>query len=84
MFATGLPINGITYGINDNSDYCIKNLRIEHGTYIFDLDTPETKLEGVRFSKPGRHNLLNGLVAFAMAIQAGPPLYRLAEALESF
>lgn len=80
----GLPIDGITYGIDDNSDYCIKNLRIEHGTYVFDLDTPETTLKGVRFSKPGRHNLLNGLVAFAMAIQAGPPLYRLAEALESF
>ena len=80
----GLPMKGITYGIEDDSDYCIRNLRIEHGTYIFDLGTPETTLEGVRFNKPGRHNLLNGLVAFAMAIQAGPPPYRLAEALESF
>lgn len=80
----GLPIKGITYGIEDNSDYCIRNLKIEHGTYIFDLGTPETTLKGVRFGKPGRHNLLNGLVAFAMAIQAGPPLYRLAEALGSF
>ncbi|NNK10132.1 MAG: UDP-N-acetylmuramate--L-alanine ligase [Flavobacteriaceae bacterium] len=80
----GLPIQGITYGIDDNSDYCIKNIKIEHGTYIFDLGTPETVLKGVKFNKPGRHNLLNGLVAFAMAIQAGPPLDRLAEALESF
>ncbi len=80
----GIPINGITYGIEDDSDYCIRNLRIEHGTYIFDLGTPETLIEGVRFNKPGRHNLLNGLVAFAMAIQAGPPPYRLAEALETF
>jgi UDP-N-acetylmuramate--alanine ligase len=80
----GLPIKGITYGIEDNSDYCIKNIRIEHGTYIFDLGTPERILEGVKFNKPGRHNLLNGLVAFAMAIQAGPPLDRLAEALETF
>ena len=80
----GLPIEGITYGIEDNSDYCIRNLRIEHGTYVFDLGMPETTLEGVRFNKPGKHNLLNGLVAFAMAIQAGPPPYRLAEALESF
>ncbi|MBT8290529.1 MAG: UDP-N-acetylmuramate--L-alanine ligase [Muriicola sp.] len=80
----GLPIQGITYGIEDDSDYCIKNIRIEHGTYIFDLGTPDTILKGVKFNKPGRHNLLNGLVAFAMAIQAGPPLDRLAEALESF
>lgn len=80
----GLPIQGITYGIEDDSDYCIKNIRIEHGTYIFDLGTPETILKGVKFNKPGRHNLLNGLVAFAMAIQAGPPLDRLAEAMETF
>jgi UDP-N-acetylmuramate--alanine ligase len=80
----GLPISGITYGIEDDSDYCIRNIRIEHGTYIFDLDTPDRTLKGVRFNKPGRHNLLNGLVAFAMAIQAGPPLDRLAGALETF
>jgi UDP-N-acetylmuramate--alanine ligase len=80
----GLPLQGITYGIEDDSDYCIQNLKIEHGTYIFDLGTPELLLKDVKFSKPGRHNLLNGLVAFAMAIQAGSPPYRLAEALESF
>ncbi len=80
----GLPLQGITYGIEDDSDFCIRNIRIEHGTYIFDLGTPDTTLKGVKFNKPGRHNLLNGLVAFAMAIQAGPPLDRLAEALETF
>ncbi len=80
----GLALQGITYGIEDDSDYCIRNIKIEHGTYIFDLGTPEATLKGVKFNKPGRHNLLNGLVAFAMAIQAGPPLDRLAEALETF
>ena len=80
----GLPIDGITYGIEDDSDYCIRNIRIEHGTYIFDLGTPDAIIKGVRFNKPGRHNLLNGLVAFAMAIHAGSPPYRLAEALETF
>ncbi|QLG47193.1 UDP-N-acetylmuramate--L-alanine ligase [Costertonia aggregata] len=81
---SGLPLQGITYGIEDDSDYCIKNLKIEHGTYIFDLGTPDTVVTGVRFNKPGRHNLLNGLVAFAMAVQAGSPPYRLAKALETF
>ncbi len=80
----GLPLDGITYGIEDDSDYCIRNIKIEHGTYIFDLGTPETTLSGVKFSKPGRHNLLNGLAAFAMAIQLGSPAYRLAEALGTF
>ncbi|WP_116770079.1 UDP-N-acetylmuramate--L-alanine ligase [Maribacter litoralis] len=80
----GLPLKGLTYGIEDDSDYCIRNIKIEHGTYIFDLETPDLKLEGVEFNKPGRHNLLNGLVAFAMAMQAGPPAHRLAQALSTF
>ena len=43
----GLPIEGITYGIEDDSDYCIRNIKIEHGTYIFDLGTPDTTLKGL-------------------------------------
>jgi len=80
----GLPLKGITYGIEDNSDYCIRNLRISHGAYIFDLETPDTTLKGVKFNKPGKHNLLNGLVAFAMATQVGTPPNLLAKALETF
>jgi UDP-N-acetylmuramate--alanine ligase len=80
----GLPLEGLTYGIEDDSDYCIRNIKIEHGTYIFDLETPEANLKGVEFNKPGRHNLLNGLVAFAMAMQAGSPPHRLAKALSTF
>jgi UDP-N-acetylmuramate--alanine ligase len=45
---------------------------------------PHTVLEGVMFHKPGRHNLLNGLVAFAMALQAGSSPRHLAEALKTF
>ncbi|MFH6604656.1 UDP-N-acetylmuramate--L-alanine ligase [Maribacter algicola] len=80
----GLPLKGITYGIEDDSDYCIRNLKIQHGAYIFDLHTPDATLSGVKFNKPGKHNLLNGLVAFAMAEQAGSPRHRLAGALETF
>jgi len=80
----GLPLNGITYGIDDGSDYCITNIKIEHGTYIFDMLTPETTLSRVKFNKPGRHNLLNGLVAFAMATETGTLPAELAKALETF
>ncbi|NAS29478.1 UDP-N-acetylmuramate--L-alanine ligase [Flavobacteriaceae bacterium R38] len=80
----GLPINGITYGIDDDSDYCIKNLKIKNATYVFDVETPNESIRGVKFNKPGQHNLLNGLVAFAMAVQMGTPANRLAKALETF
>ena len=80
----GLPLKGINYGIEDGSDFCIQNLAIEKGTYVFDLCTPKTTLKRVKFNKPGKHNLLNGLVAFAMAIEAGSPLDVLAKGLETF
>ncbi|GMN05815.1 UDP-N-acetylmuramate--L-alanine ligase [Croceitalea sp. MTPC5] len=80
----GLPLLGISYGIEDGSDYCINNIRIEQGSYVFDLKTPQGIVGNVRFNKPGKHNLLNGLAAFAMAAQIVPKHYRLAEALASF
>ena len=80
----GLPLNGITYGIEDDSDYCIRNLKIDNATYVFDVVTPYGNVEGVMFNKPGQHNLLNALVAFAMAAQIGTPPSRLAKALETF
>ena len=80
----GLPIDGITYGIEDDADYCIQNVRVEQGAYVFDIASPEAHLKGVRFHKPGRHNLLNGLVAYAMAVQAGSAPESLAGALASF
>ncbi|MBU2948960.1 UDP-N-acetylmuramate--L-alanine ligase [Zobellia uliginosa] len=80
----GLPLEGITYGIEDDADYCVTNLKIENGSYIFDLVTPDATLVDVKFNKPGRHNLLNGLVAFAMALHTGVPAEKLANALATF
>ena len=84
LVRNGLPMQGITYGLDDASDYCITNITIERGAYIFDLVTPEETFKNVRFNKPGKHNLLNGLAAFAMAVQAIPQPHRLAEALATF
>ncbi len=80
----GLPLPGISYGIEGDADYCINNVRIEEGAYVFDLKTPKEKVNNVRFNKPGEHNLLNGLAAFAMASQVVSNTHQLAEALSSF
>lgn len=80
----GLPLDGITYGIEDGSDFCVENLKIKNGAYLFDLVTPSEIFKSVRFSKPGKHNLLNGLVAFAMALQTDSPKERLVEAMGTF
>ncbi|WP_111308013.1 UDP-N-acetylmuramate--L-alanine ligase [Confluentibacter sediminis] len=80
----GLPIKGITYGIEDNSDYTIQNIKIENGTYVFDVKTPKTVLENLKFNLPGRHNLSNALIALAMSVEYGCPYQQLAKALASY
>ncbi len=80
----GLPMKGLTYGIEEPADYSIQNLRISGGRYHFDIHTLDTKVPGVTFNLPGRHNLLNALVAFAMALEAGPSPEDLAKALSTF
>ncbi|EDP98033.1 UDP-N-acetylmuramate--L-alanine ligase [Kordia algicida OT-1] len=79
-----IQLDGITYGFQETSDYHIKNIRIKHGAYVFEIVTPSKIIEDVQFYIPGRHNLLNGLVAFAMADIIGTPTDRLAKALGTF
>ncbi|MFH6767939.1 UDP-N-acetylmuramate--L-alanine ligase [Gaetbulibacter aquiaggeris] len=80
----GLPLKGITYGIEDNSDYSVQNIKIKNGTYVFDVKTPKTVLENFQFNLPGRHNLSNALIALAMAVEYGCPYRQLAKALASY
>ncbi|TRZ44357.1 UDP-N-acetylmuramate--L-alanine ligase [Robertkochia solimangrovi] len=81
---SGLPLEGITYGLEDESDYNIQDIQLSNSTYLFTVRTPVGIIQDVTFSKPGRHNLLNALAAFAMAAELGAPHSRLAEALATF
>ena len=80
----GLPFKGLSIGIEDSSDYSAQNIKIENGTYVFDLVTPANTLEKLEFNLPGRHNLTNAVTALAMAIEYGSPTGHLARALSSF
>ncbi len=80
----GLPLEGLTYGIEDDAQYAICNLQVKPGHYLFDIRTPQATYRSVRFDKPGRHNLLNGLAAFTMAVQVSKETDRLVKALATF
>ena len=80
----GLPINGITYAVNEAADYSAINIRIKEGSYVFDVKTPSQHIKDVLFNLPGRHNLSNALIALAMAIELGCAPYSLASALASY
>ncbi|TRO65623.1 UDP-N-acetylmuramate--L-alanine ligase [Christiangramia sabulilitoris] len=84
FFKNGLPLKGASIGVNDNSDYSAENIRIEDGSYVFDLRTPSELLQNLKFNLPGKHNLLNAITALAMAIQYGSPTDGLTRALFSF
>ncbi|MDY8136468.1 UDP-N-acetylmuramate--L-alanine ligase [Aquimarina sp. 2201CG5-10] len=84
LVCNGLPLSGITFGIEDDSDYCAQNIRIDNGTYIFDLNTPHKLIRDLHLNLPGKHNLLNAITAFAIAMLYGSPTSSLAKALFSF
>lgn len=80
----GLPLKGITYGIEDDSDFTIRNLRIANRSYCFDIHTPNEVFKEAFFGKPGQHNLLNALAAFTMAYQVMNRPQLLLRALATF
>lgn len=80
----GLPLEGLTIGINDAATYTALNIRIENGFYVFDVQTPSETILDLQFGLPGRHNLMNALMALAMAKTYGTPTESIAKALASF
>ncbi|GEL09775.1 UDP-N-acetylmuramate--L-alanine ligase [Flavobacterium glycines] len=84
FITTDLPLTGITVGVNEKAVYNAFNIRIEDGNYVFDVETPNVILKDFRFGLPGRHNLMNALMAFAMAVNFGTPTDAIAKALASF
>jgi UDP-N-acetylmuramate--alanine ligase len=80
----GLPLKGLTFGIEENADYDAKNLKVQEGAYIFDVKTPTETIENIKINLPGKHNVLNAVAALAMANIFGVSLQVIAEALLTF
>ena len=84
IVAYGLPISGLTYGIEVAADYKAFNLKITEKGYRFDLTTPNREFKDIFFNQMGIHNVSNALGAVAMADQAGIDINKSLLALESF
>ena len=80
----GLDLEALTIGINEEASFTAFNIRIENGYYIFDVQTPSETIENIQFGLPGRHNLMNAMMALAMAKTFGSPTKTIANALASF
>ena len=84
FITTDLDIEGVTVAIDEKAVYKAFNVRIENGSYTFDVQTPNGILPDFQFALPGRHNLMNALMAIAMANIFGTPTDAIAKALASF
>ncbi|NER18295.1 UDP-N-acetylmuramate--L-alanine ligase [Spongiivirga citrea] len=85
-FPIGNPghIQILTYGLEDKSDYQALNIRVDNGSYVFDIKTPEETFSNFKLSLPGRHNLLNALAAFSMSYHYGVDVEILKKGLKNF
>ncbi len=81
----GLPIQGETYGLEgEEADYEAVNLRVEEGSYLFDIVTPTETIKDFKINLAGRHNVLNALVATIMANSYGLPFEKIKKLLPHF
>ena len=79
-----LPIQGVTCAVNEDANFTAFNIRIVNSQYVFDVRTPSETIVNIEFGLPGKHNLMNALMALAMAKTFGLPNEDIASALHSF
>ncbi len=84
FIANGLPLDGVTVAVGEKADVSAQHVRIENGRYVFDIVTPTMRVTDVAFGLPGHHNLMNALMAAAMAMTAGVSADDIRTALDSF
>jgi len=78
-------ISRYTYALDsDTADFSAKNIRVEDGTYHFDLVYPKGLCENAITGLPGIHNVENALAAFAMAFCQGVSPSGIVDSLASF
>lgn len=78
----GLKIQ--TYSIDQQADFCIQNLHILKGHYVFDLKLGETVMKDVELGQPGLFNVENAIAASAAAWLAGATKEEIRQGLLSF
>ena len=80
----GVDLEGMTIAINEESNFKAFNIRIENSSYVFDVQTSSETIKNIAFGLPGHHNLMNALMALAMAKTFGSSTDAIIKALASF
>lgn len=82
--ASGISSRVITFGFSDSNDYSAKNITRGSYGFCFDVFKNGTICGHLEMHIPGRHNILNGLAAFAVCFDMGVDAAGIAEAVLKF
>lgn len=80
----GMDLHGVSIAINEEASFKAHNIRIENSSYVFDVQTPTETISNIVFGLPGHHNLMNALMALAMAKTYGTLSDAIKNALATF
>lgn len=76
-------LNIIEYGV-DEGDACARNMRVEDGYMVFDYVNEIFRINGLKYTQAGRHNVENAVGAITAALQYGLMSHDVREALLTF
>lgn len=74
----------VTYGFESINDYYPENITAGKRGFCFDVMHCGKKIGSLQMSAPGRHNIYNGLVSFAVCYEMGVSPDGIAEAISQF
>ncbi|WP_374163253.1 UDP-N-acetylmuramate--L-alanine ligase [Arcticibacter sp. MXS-1] len=81
----GLEVQGnISYSASSDADAQAKNVRVEHGAFVFDFDNGATVIAGIRMPLPGLHNIENAVGAIQAALLLSVDPEKIRSAVECF
>jgi UDP-N-acetylmuramate--alanine ligase len=80
----GLPLYGITYSANLDSDIKASNIHVENGNFVFDFSDGYTTIKNLSLAMPGKHNVENTVAAIGVALSLGIKPKSIKKAIASF
>ena len=80
----GVTKRVIYFGLGEDAEVKGEDLRIEEGSYSFELTVRGERKGRIKLRIPGKHNVYNALAAISVCLELGVPFERIREALEDF
>ena len=82
--AEGISAETVTFGFGEKNIYRAENIKRGKFGFLFDVIKNGEKIISIEMHIPGRHNVLNGLAAFAVCYDMGVPAEGIKDAIQKF